>query len=343
MNKRTSFNTHTYLTAQIAKIAAVVNSSTDRIYIEFGGKVIQDKHSSRVLPGYHENAKLKIIKKICQLGSHGESNTDSVFIVSAADILRGRIRGDFQTTYDQETLRTLTELNKSGVTIRNVAITLMPKGKKIPRIIKKLMNNLDDLQIRTHLFNSVSNYLPQKELFHELSANPFINSDKKIFLVLSPGGGSGKFGVCLNQLYHEMTRNYAPRYLKFETFPVYNLPIDHPINLAYMAASADFYDMVMKDNRRKSTASYNRDLENYELLRYLAKQFPRQGKHLRKITSATSMGINMLTKGILDHQTIQKESAAEIARRLIRYKFEVAAGKEDPRVLDRVRNILAIL
>ena len=161
--------------------------------------------------------------------------------------------------------------------------------------------------------------------------------------VISPGGGSGKFGVCLNQLYHEMSKGVVPYYLKFETFPVHDLPVKHPLNLAYMAASADFYDIVMKDTRCKKATSYNRDVENYELLHLLAKKFPDQGKYLRKISSATSMGANMISKGIIDDEIVQREAAAEIARRLIRYKFEVARGEERRKVLVRTRDILRML
>lgn len=176
-----------------------------------------------------------------------------------------------------------------------------------------------------------------------LGASPFIKIDKKIIAIISPGGGSGKFGICLTQLFHEMKAGVTPAYLKFETFPVHDLPIDHPLNLAYMAASADFYDLVMKDKRCKGATSYNRDIENYELLHLLAEFFPDKGKNLSKLSSATNMGINKLTTGIIDDEIVQKEAAAEIARRLVRYKFEVEAGKEDRKVLTQVRNILKML
>lgn len=330
------FNTKIYLNEQIKKIKSMIKKNHTRLYIEFGGKIIQDKHSARVLPGYDENAKLKILKKICHEG-------EVIFVVSARDILRNRVRGDFKTTYFKETIRSIKEFKKNGLTIKYVAISMLEQGMPIPGKIKLIEKKLKQLEIDVYRFFSINNYPQSNIKINELSTNPFIKINKKIIAIISPGGGSGKFGICLNQLYHEMSMGTIPYYLKFETFPVHNLPIEHPLNLAYMAASADFYDIVMRDKRYKNATSYNRDIENYELLNILAKKYPVQGKHLKKISSATNMGANMITKGIINDEIVQKEAGAEIARRLIRYKFEVAAGIEDKKVLNRVRAILKML
>lgn len=330
------FNTKTYLNEQINMIKSMIQKNHTRLYIEFGGKIIQDKHSVRVLPGYAEDTKLKILKKICPDG-------EAIFVVSARDILRNRVRGDFMTTYFQETIRSIREFKKRGLTIKYVAISMLEQGAPIPAKIKLLEKKLKQFGIATYRFFSISNYPQSNIKIDELSINPFIKIDKKIIAIISPGGGSGKFGICLNQLYHEMSNGVSPYYLKFETFPIHNLPIEHPLNLAYMAASADFHDVVMRDKRHGKATSYNRDIENYELLNILAKKYPIQGKNLEGISSATNMGANMITKGIINDETVQKEAAAEIARRLIRYKFEVAAGKEDKKVLSRVRTILKML
>lgn len=307
-----------------------------KLYIEFGGKIIQDKHSSRVLPGYTEDTKLEILKKICQKG-------EAIFVVSARDIVRDRVRGDFKTTYFQETIRSIREFKKRELAIKYVVISLLDKDSPIPTKVKLLENQLKQFGITTYRFFSIHNYPKNSIKFDELAINPFIKTDKKIIAIISPGGGSGKFGICLNQLYHEMSSGVSPHYLKFETFPIHDLPIEHPLNLAYMAASADFYDVVMRDKRHGKDTSYNRDIENYELLNLLVKKFPIQGKYLKGISSATNMGANMISRGIVNDEIVQKEAVAEIARRLIRYKFEVAQGKEDKKVLDRVRKILKML
>lgn len=330
------FNSELYLKNQTAKIREIIRLSTKKLYIEFGGKIIHDKHAARVLPGYDENVKLNLIKRICRDG-------EVIFVVSSKDIVGKRIRGDFQITYDQEALRVIAELRKNGLKIKNAAITMLSRKKILPKCIKKFDLQLKKIGIIPYHFFEIKNYTHLPTI-SDLDLNPYIKTRKKIVIILSPGGGSGKFGVCLNQLYHEMKNGVIPSYLKFETFPVHDLPLDHPVNLAYMAASADFYDLVMRDPRHhKLATSYKRDIENYELLRKVSSFFPKEGKHLSNLSSATSMGVNMLSRGIIDDELVQKEAAAEIARRLIRYKFEVKAGKEDKEILRRVRNILARL
>lgn len=335
-SKNIGFDTKRYLKYQLSAIKKILGKSHDKLYIEFGGKLLQDKHSARVLPGYHEDAKLELLKNF-----HTEG--EAIFVVSSQDIVRGRIRGDFGTRYDEEALRSLKELKARGLAIRHVVISLLKPGEPILPRIKSFEKKLAEQGIATHRFFEIKSYRAHASLLDELENNPFIKIKKRIVFIISPGGGSGKFGICLNQLYHEMKKGVSPRYLKFETFPVHDLPIDHPINLAYMAASADFYDVVMKDKRHGKAASYKRDLENYELLHMLARQFGIHGRYLRELTSATHMGINMIAKGIVNDEIIQKEAAAEIARRLIRYKFEVHKGKESAKVLTRVRAILKML
>lgn len=330
------FDTDKYLNSQINKIKEMVGRADGKLYIEFGGKLIQDKHSSRVLPGYREDAKLEILKKIC-------GNGGVILAVSSKDIDRGRIRGDFKTTYDKETLRTISELKKRGLAVYHVAITLLQRNKLVSEKILSFEKELLQRKIHVYRFYEIDNYPTENISIDDLKVNSFIKINKKIVSIISPGGGSGKFGVCLSQLYHEILNSVTPRYLKFETFPVHDLKINHPLNLAYMAASADFYDVVMKDKRDGKATSYNRDIENYELLHLLASKFPNQGKYLRRITSATNMGINMISKGIIDDEIVQREAAAEIARRYVRYKFEVLEGKEDKKVLLRVKSILKML
>lgn len=330
------FDTERYLRYQSHAIKKILGKSHDKLYIEFGGKLLQDKHSARVLPGYHEDAKLKLLKDFHREG-------ELIFVVSAKDIAGGRIRGDFGTTYDDETLRTIAELKRRGLAVRHVAISLLKPNEPIPEQITHFEKRLHRKHINVHRFFEIVSYRAEDSLLDELAANPFVETNKKMVFIVSPGGGSGKFGICLNQLYHEMRRGVSPRYLKFETFPVHDLPIDHPVNLAYMVASADFYDIVMRDRRHGRATSYKRDLENYELLHMLARSFNKHGRYLRELSSATHMGINMIAKGIVDDEIIQKEAAAEIARRLIRYKFEVQEGKEHAKVLARVRTILKML
>lgn len=334
--EKIAFDSKLYLKNQAEAIKKIINQSGEKLYIEFGGKIINDKHAARVLPGYDENSKAKLIQKLMKEG-------EVIFVVSAKDIMRGRIRGDFKITYDQESIRVINELKKYGIGVKYAAISLLDPQKSEPAKIQSFKKKLFNLGISAYYFRAIKNYPLTKINFDDLLENPFIKTKKNIIMILSPGGGSGKFGVCLSQLYHEMSNGISPRYLKFETFPVHDLPVKHPLNLAYMAASADFYDIVMRDKRFGNATSYNRDLENYELLRILSGIIPKQGKHLRRLTSATYMGKNKLTSGIINDEIAQKEAAAEIARRFIRYKFEVAGGKENKKVLARMKKILNML
>jgi uncharacterized protein (UPF0371 family) len=332
------FDTDRYISAQVKKIKSLLKQKrTNRLYIEFGGKLIQDYHSTRVLPGYREDAKLEILKKIVK------ESGDSIFVVSGRDIDRGRMRGDFKCTYDIETLRSIEALAKRGFEVRKVVISLLDLNKPISERVQKLSNQLQEKGISCYNFFALEGYKENNFKTSEFSKNPFIPVNGKMVSIISPGGGSGKFGIAVNQLYHEMRNGCSPDYLKFETYPVYNLAIDHPVNLAYMAASADFFDVVMRDLRHGKATSYNRDMENYEILKRLASNFPIEGVYLKKLSSATNMGINMLTDGIIDEKLIQKSAAAEIARRVIRYKNEVTEGAEDQKVLDRTREILRLL
>ncbi|MDP3244449.1 MAG: DUF1846 family protein [bacterium] len=335
-HQKIGFNTNRYLQNQAAAIKKIISQSREKLYIEFGGKIVNDKHAARVLPGYDEDTKAKLIKKLCRDG-------EIIFVISAKDILRKRIRGDFKITYDKESIRVIKTLREHGIIVRIAAISMLDHKPPIPPEIKNFKKRLEKLNVKTYYFYAIKDYPSIKINFADLQNNPFIKIRKKIVAILSPGGGSGKFGICLNQLYHEMKNGLSPHYLKFETFPVHDLPITHPLNLAYMAASADFYDVVMRDKRHGTATSYNRDIENYELLHLLAKKFIKEGKYLRRLNSATYMGKNKLTSGIINDELVQKEAAAEIARRLIRYKFEVAKGQEEKNVLTRCRKILSML
>lgn len=219
----------------------------------------------------------------------------------------------------------------------------MPIDGSIPKEIKIFKTSLEQ-NGRTVLFlkEGADHTNPNKDWSY-YNNNDYVSTKKKYVIILSPGGGSGKFGVCINQLYHEMKNGIMPFYIKFETFPVHDLSVTHPVNLAYMAASADFYDLVMKDPRKQNASSYNRDVENYELLHNLARCFKKEGFLLKNITSATNMGVNVVSKSINDWEEVEKESAAEVGRRAIRHKYEVQNGQEEKKILTRIRKIISLL
>ena len=332
-----AFNSDFYLDLQVRAIKdRIATNHANRVYIEFGGKIFDDLHASRVLPGYWPDMKFRIIKSLFK-------DSDIIFVVSAKDILRKRIRGDHQITYDLESLRMLKGMNDKGVVIKNVVITRMPLDGSVPKEIKIFQKHLEKNNFSTFFLKEDADHINPSKDWSFYQNNIYIKAKKKYVIILSPGGGSGKFGVCINQLFHEMKNGVKPFYIKFETFPVHDLPVTHPLNLAYMAASADFYDLVMTDPRMKKASSYNRDVENYELLHSLSRSFKKEGSLLKGITSATNMGVNVLTKSINDWQEVEKAAAAEIGRRLIRYKYEVQNEQEKEEVLVRTRKIISLL
>lgn len=329
-----AFSTTRYLRAQAEAIHQRLDHAGERLYLEFGGKVLNDRHAARVLPGYDEDAKLQLLRLL-------RRQAEFIFVISAHDITRRRIRGDFKITYDQESLRVLKALADRGIAVRHVALTMVPTP--VPPVLQRFVRRLQRRGFVVHQLPRLDLYPRASFRLANLAHVPFIPVRRRIAVILSPGGGSGKFGVCLSQLYHELARGTLVNYLKFETFPVYDLPVTHPINLAYMAASADFYDLVMRDRRKRSATSYNRDQQNFELLYRLARAYPGSGRLLRRIRSATGMGANRLSRGFVDAEEIERAAAAEIARRVVRYRYEVAAGHEQPHVLARARRILRML
>ncbi|HEY9584509.1 MAG TPA: DUF1846 domain-containing protein [Candidatus Paceibacterota bacterium] len=334
--KKVGFDTDVYINLQLAQIKEMLGRPAEKFYIEIGGKLIQDRHAARVLPGFREDARFEIVKNL-------SLSSEIILVVSAKDVLRGRIRGDFKITYDRETLRTINELKNRGLPVKNVVISLLDGKAKIPGEIIIFENELEKEGINHYRFFASSDHASSIFNGVDLERNAFVDVSARTILVISPGGGSGKFGICLSQLYHEMKRGVAPRYFSLGAFPIYELPINHPLNLAYMAASADIRDKLKQDPYAANSLLTEREIENYLLLRQMALLFEKEGRYLREISSATNMCVSSLAKGIVDEEEVQREAAAEIARRYMRYKFEVARGQEKPETLEWVKEILSML
>jgi len=296
----------------------------DRLYIEVGGKIIDDNHATRVLPGYRKDLKLEVINEVFP-------NAEIVCGVSARDIEAGRERVDFGLSYDEEVFRLLDGLKARKQNIDKVIITRLDL-QHISKRVREFKKAIEARGFKVYLFPENPHYRPDEKLIPGLDATPFIDFKAREVVVTAPGAGSGKFGICLTQLYHEMKNGHRPKYLKIETFPVHNMPIDHPLNSAYVASCADLGDKNIPDENDAGRAvSYNRDLENFKLLQVVAAKFGHHADHLREYVSATSMGVNFIRDGIVDDDVIRLESSAEIARRFMRSKREYrsdAAKKE---------------
>lgn len=330
------FDTNLYVSLQTKQIAELAANCGEKLYIEIGGKLIQDKHAARVLPGYREDARFEVVKELSTLA-------ETILVVSAKDIIKKRIRGDFKITYDKEALRKINKLRLKGLVVNIVIISLLEKDDLASELIVEFEKELQKEGIAHYRFFNSDMYKSLVLKTADFEINPFVSTASKIVLVISPGGGSGKFGVCLSQLFHEMKKGVVPQYFSLGAFPMYDIPKNHPINLAYRAACADFNDLLCEDPNKTNSFLTVREIENFKLFKQLAENFPTEGVHMRKIISASDMCISSLSKGITDEEIVCKESAAEIGRRYMRYKFEVSRGQEKEDTLGRVREIFSLL
>lgn len=327
-----AFDNEKYLKCQKRAFLNKIDNCT-KLYIEVGGKLIQDKHASRVLPGYDENQKLNFIKELFN------NDFELVYSISADNIINQKIREDFSTDYTEETFRLFNELQKVGIVINNVIISKYRKNIRSD-ILDNFISKLKNMNKNVHYLYYMNHYTPCKEFLKEFDNQPFINLSKKNIVVTGPGGGSGKFAFCLSQLYNEMKNGNKPQYIKYESFPVHNLDITHPLNLAYMSATADLEDIILEDKYQSGSISYNRDLQNFELLKFIANQFDNESYFLKSLTSPTDMGINFIKEGIINDDVVKEASSIEIFRRFLIHKKNYHNGTDDKDYTKNIRKIL---
>ncbi len=332
--KAAGFDTGKYLQAQTGEILNRVKKFDERLYLEFGGKLCNDHHAARVLPGYEPDAKIKLLKKMI-------GKIQIIYCVSAKDIQRGKIRGDSGLPYDQQTLKDISDLKDRGLEVSCVAITIY-SGESLA---DKFKNHLENRGIGVHLFTAISGYpndLDTAVSDRGYGCQPYIKADKPVVVVTGAGGGSGKMSLCMSQIYHDHKQGTKSGFAKFETFPIWNLPIDHPVNAAYEAATADLGDYNMIDVRHKkkygvTSVNYNRDIENFELLKNIVERI--SGKPL-PYSSPTDMGVNKAKAGIINNAACRKAGRQEIIRRYLNYKEEFMLGLASRETLERSEKIM---
>lgn len=302
------FDNDKYLHMQSEHIKERINHFGDKLYLEFGGKLYDDYHASRVLPGFMPDSKLRML---LQLKDHAEI----VIAISAGAIASNKIRGDLGITYDEDVLRLIDVFRSFDLYVGSVAITQYTGEPAADEFRRRL----DDLGIASHVLYKIDGYPSNIE--HIVSdegfgKNDYIQTSRPLVVVTAPGPGSGKMATCLSQLYHEHKRGVSAGYAKFETFPVWNLPLKHPVNIAYEAATADLNDVNMIDPFHleaygKTTINYNRDVEIYPVLKAM---FEKIYGHC-EYKSPTDMGVNMVGNCISDDAVCQEAGKAEIIRR----------------------------
>ena len=306
----------------------------DKLYLEFGGKLIGDKHAKRVLPGFDEDAKIKLLQKL-------KDQAEIIICVYAGDIERNKLRGDFGITYDMEVLRLLDDLRSYGLEVNSVVIT---RYNKQPATTV-FMNKLERRNIKVYTHKEIPGYPADVDTIvseNGYGINPYITTTKPIVVVTAPGANSGKLATCLNQLYHEYKMGNIAGYSKFETFPVWNLPLKHPINIAYEAATVDLKDVNMIDNfhfetYHEITVSYNRDLEMFPVVKRIIEKITGNESMYQ---SPTDMGVNRVGFGIIDDAVVSEASKQEIIRRYFATLCDFKKGLLDEEALTRMKVIM---
>ena len=337
MIREKGFDTEKYLDAQVGRILERV-SFFDKLYLEFGGKLCYDHHASRVLPGFNFDTKVRMLKRL------GEE-IEIVHCISAKDIEGRKIRRDFGLTYDDQIIKDINDLHETGLDVSAVVINRFSNELTARRFKQKL----DNMRIRVFVHYELPNY--PKDLGMVLSDNgygrqDYIDTEKKIVVVTAPGPGSGKFSFCMAQLYNDRRRGIMSGFSKFETFPVWNLSLDHPVNVAYEAATADIGDCNVVDPFHKraygvEAVNYNRDVENFAVMKKIIERMVGEDDPMAEVRSPTDMGVNMAKEGIVDDDVVREASKQEIVRRYFRYHREFVEGDTLHDTLARMDKIMA--
>jgi uncharacterized protein (UPF0371 family) len=328
------FDNEKYLEEQRSAILKRVERFDNKLYLEFGGKLVFDYHASRVLPGFDPNVKMRLLQGL-------KEQADIILCIFAGDIERKKMRADFGITYDTDAMKLIDDLRDRGIDICAVVITRYDDQPGATQFKNKLERR--DVRVYTH--RKTKGYPTDVDLIvsnEGYGANAYIETTKPLVVVTGPGPGSGKLATCLGQLYHEHARGVKAGYAKFETFPIWNIPLKHPVNVAYEAATADLKDVNMIDPfhleaHNERAINYNRDVEAFPLLRCI---LDRLMGGTSPYASPTDMGVNCAGLGISDDEAVREAARQEIIRRYFRYACEYAMGYASKDTAERAELIM---
>jgi uncharacterized protein (UPF0371 family) len=334
MPRTIGFDNEKYLTEQTAAIKERVARFSDKLYLEFGGKLLFDFHASRVLPGFDPNVKMRLLQGLAD-------KAEVILCIFAGDIEKKKMRADFGITYDADAMKLIDDLGERGVPVRAVVITRYEEQPAAAAFKSRLEHR--GVRVYTHRFTKGYPTNVDVVVSEEgYGANPYIETEKPIVVITGPGPGSGKLATCLSQLYHDQKRGIASGYAKFETFPIWNLPLKHPVNVAYEAATAEMKDVNQLDHfhleaHGEQTVNYNRDIEAFPLLRRIIERIT-GGESFYQ--SPTDMGVNRAGYGIVDDETAREAGRQEVVRRFFRYACENAMGLVDEESVQRIELLM---
>ena len=316
---RLGFDNEKYLQMQSKRIKERISQFGGKLYLEFGGKLFDDYHASRVLPGFKPDSKINMLVQL-------KDDAEIVLVISAGDIEKNKVRGDLGITYDADVLRLIDAFRGYGLYVGSVVLTQFSGQASAVAYEKKL----EGLGIRVYKHYPIEGYpanIPHIVSEDGFGKNDYIETERSLVVITAPGPGSGKMATCLSQLYHEYKRGVKAGYAKFETFPIWNLPLKHPVNLAYEAATADLNDVNMIDPFHleaygKTTVNYNRDVEVFPVVQAMFEKI--MGSCPYK--SPTDMGVNMAGNCIIDDEVCQEASRQEIIRRYYKSMDALVSG-----------------
>ena len=328
------FDNERYLAQQMSAIMERVGRFGNKLYLEFGGKLLYDYHAARVLPGFDPNVKIRLLQQL-------RDKADIILCIYAGDIERRKVRGDFGHTYDVDALKLIDDLRTHGLDVTAVVITRYEE-QPAARIFK---NKLEHRGIRVYTHRSTKGYPTDVDLIvsdEGYGANTYIETTKPLVVVTGPGPGSGKLATCLSQLYHDHRRGLASGYAKFETFPIWNLPLKHPVNVAYEAATADLRDFNLIDPfhleaYQQTAVNYNRDVEVFPILRRILERITGAKSCYR---SPTDMGVNRAGFAIVDDAVVCAAAKQEVIRRYFRAACEYVMGVADRDTVQRIELLM---
>lgn len=326
------FDAEKYLKVQKKKIKQRIKMF-DKLYLEFGGKLIDDQHAARTLPGFLPDLKIKLLQEF-------KDDAEVILCINANAIEKSKIRADHLISYETEVLRLIEFLRSKDIYVSSVVITLYEGQKKAA----DFANRLQDYKVKTYFHSFTKGYPTDVDTIvseEGYGANPYIKTTKPLVVVSAPGPCSGKLATSLSQLYHESKRGIKAGYAKFETFPVWSLPLKHPVNIAYEAATADLNDKNMIDHFHLAkygiqAVNYNRDLATFPVLKEILTHIT--GKSI--YYSPTDMGVNVIGECITDDKAVQRAAKDEIIRRYYRALTDLKKGTVTPEVPERIKLLM---
>ena len=328
------FDNDLYIKKQTEHIKERIAQWGGKLYLEFGGKLFDDYHAARVLPGFDPNGKIRLLYEM-------REQTEIIFTISAGDIEKTKVRADLGISYDMEVLRLIDDISAMGISINSVVITQYTGQPAADAFSQKLTTR----GVKNYIHRPIKGYPTDIEYIcsdEGYGANPYIATTKPLVVVTAPGPGSGKLATCLSQVYHEIRHGHVAGYAKFETFPIWNLPLKHPVNLAYEAATADLADVNMIDPFHleaygQTTVNYNRDIEAFPIVKTILSRIMGDENVYQ---SPTDMGVNMAGYAVCNDDNVRHAAEQEIICRYFKAMCDAKQGKGTQDAVDKIKRIM---